>query len=48
MVPSRHRALICSLITILSAALLKDYTNKDISAEYDEAKLPPMPVAAAE
>ncbi len=29
--------LACSLISLASAAFLKDYTNKDISVEYDEA-----------
>ena len=33
--------------SFLAAALLKDYTNKDISAEYDEAGLPHVSSAAA-
>ena len=28
--------LVCACVGFLAAALLKDYTNKDISAEYDE------------
>ena len=27
--------LICAIISLISAALLPDYTNRDISAEYD-------------
>jgi len=27
--------LVCSIISAVAAAMLKDYTNKDISAEYD-------------
>ncbi|MGH7059174.1 MAG: MFS transporter, partial [Stellaceae bacterium] len=29
--------LVCAIISVISAALLPDYTNRDISAEYDEA-----------
>ena len=29
--------LVCALISLISAALMPDYTNQDISAEYDEA-----------
>ncbi len=29
--------LVCALISLISAALVPDYTNQDISAEYDEA-----------
>ena len=39
--------LICACVGFLAAALLKDYTNKDISAEYDEAGLPHVSAAAA-
>jgi len=39
--------LICAGVGFLAAALLKDYTNKDISAEYDEAGLPHVSAAAA-
>ena len=31
--------LVCACVGFLAAALLKDYTNKDISAEYDEMRL---------
>jgi hypothetical protein len=27
----------CGIVSIIAAALLKDYTNKDISEEYDKA-----------
>jgi hypothetical protein len=27
----------CAIVSLISAALLPDYTNRDISAEYDEA-----------
>jgi MFS family permease len=40
--------LICAGVGFLSAVLLKDYTNKDISAEYDEAGPTHVPAAAAE
>jgi general stress protein CsbA len=29
--------LVCALISLISAAVLPDYTNRDISAEYDAA-----------
>jgi general stress protein CsbA len=29
--------LVCAVISLISAALLPDYTNRDISAEYDSA-----------
>ena len=29
--------LVCAIISVISAALLPDYTNRDISAEYDSA-----------
>jgi general stress protein CsbA len=28
---------VCALVSLVSTAMLKDYTNKDISREYDEA-----------
>ncbi len=28
--------LVCAIISVISAALLPDYTNRDISAEYDK------------
>jgi metabolite-proton symporter len=31
--------LICAVISLVSTALLADYTNKDISAEYDQAPM---------
>jgi hypothetical protein len=31
--------LACSAISLLSAALMPDYTGKDISAEYDAAPM---------
>jgi MFS family permease len=37
--------LACAVISIVSAALLTDYTNKDISAEYDEHSHMPMQAA---
>ncbi|MGA7324538.1 MAG: MFS transporter [Rhodomicrobium sp.] len=40
--------LVCSVISLISVSLLKDYTNKDISAEYDEMEHQPVPVGAAE
>ena len=30
----------CALISLISAALMPDYTGKDISAEYDAAAVP--------
>ncbi|MBV8166811.1 MAG: hypothetical protein JO021_08460, partial [Alphaproteobacteria bacterium] len=33
--------LACAVISLLSTALLKDYTNQDISREYDETRTPP-------
>ena len=39
--------LACSLISLAAAALLKDYTNKDISEEYDK-QLEPSAFQAAE
>src|SRR5258708_25675806 len=32
--------LACAVITLISTALLKDYTNKDIAEEYDAHLLP--------
>jgi hypothetical protein len=29
--------LVCAIISIVATAFLKDYTGKDVSAEYDEA-----------
>jgi hypothetical protein len=29
--------LVCAVISLISASLLPDYTNRDISAEYDSA-----------
>ncbi len=40
--------LACSIISLISAALLKDYTNKDISAEYDELLIQQAAASAAE
>ena len=40
--------LMCASVGFLSAMLLKDYTNKDISVEYDEAGPPHVPAATAE
>ena len=40
--------LVCASVGFLSTILLKDYTNKDISAEYDEAGLPHAPITPAE
>ena len=39
--------LVCASVGFFSTMLLKDYTNKDISAEYDEAGLPHAPMAPA-
>ena len=36
--------LVCAIISICATALLKDYTGRDISAEYDDQ---PMSQAAA-
>jgi metabolite-proton symporter len=33
--------LACAVISLLSTALLKDYTGQDISREYDETRAPP-------
>jgi MFS family permease len=33
--------LVCALLSLIAASMLGDYTNKDISKEYDE--LPPIP-----
>jgi hypothetical protein len=30
--------LACGVITIIAVSLLPDYTNKDVSREYDEAR----------
>ncbi len=35
--------LACAVISLLSTALLKDYTGQDISREYDETHAPPRP-----
>jgi MFS family permease len=39
--------LACAVISLISAALLKDYTNKDIAEEYDAHLLPGAAVPAA-
>jgi MFS family permease len=39
--------LACVVITLISTALLKDYTNKDIAEEYDAHLLPGAAVPAA-
>jgi MFS family permease len=40
--------LACAVISLISAALLKDYTNKDIAEEYDAHLLPGASVRPAE
>jgi MFS family permease len=40
--------LACAVVSLISAALLTDYTNKDISAEYDEAAHIRAPASPAE
>ena len=40
--------LACAVVSLISAALLTDYTNKDISAEYDEPARMPAPASPAE
>ena len=39
--------LACAIISLASAAMLKDYTNKDISEEYDAQLQPGAPIQAA-
>ena len=39
--------LVCAVISLISAALLPDYTNRDISAEYDSALSPTPRFCAA-
>jgi MFS family permease len=39
--------LACSIVSLASAALLKDYTNKDISEEYDAQLQPGAPIQVA-
>ena len=39
--------LACAVVSLISAALLKDYTNKDIAEEYDAHLLPGASVQAA-
>jgi hypothetical protein len=38
----------CSIISLVAAALLKDYTNKDISEEYERYPEPAVRAQAAE
>ena len=38
--------LACSIVSLVAVAFLKDYTNKDISAEYDDAHHAPVAVPA--
>ncbi len=38
----------CAIISLVAAALLRDYTNKDISEEYDAHLQPGAPMAPAE
>ena len=38
--------LACSIVSLVAVAFLKDYTNKDISAEYDDAHHAPAAVPA--
>jgi len=38
--------LACSIVSFVAVAFLKDYTNKDISAEYDDAQHAPAAVPA--
>jgi MFS family permease len=40
--------LACAVVSLVSAAMLKDYTNKDISVEYDEPAAGHAPARAAE
>ncbi len=40
--------LACAIISLVAAALLKDYTSKDISEEYDEHLQPGVAIQAAE
>jgi MFS family permease len=40
--------LVCSLISLAAAAMLKDYTNRDISADYDAEPEPRPSVQVAE
>ena len=40
--------LACALVSLASAAMLKDYTNKDISEEYDAQLAPGVSLQAAE
>jgi MFS family permease len=38
---------VCAVVSLVATAMLKDYTNRDISAEYDLVEAPAMPGAAA-
>jgi hypothetical protein len=40
--------LFCSIVSLISASMLRDYTNKDISEEYDADEMAGMRVRAAE
>jgi MFS family permease len=40
--------LACAVVSVISAALLTDYTNKDISLEYDDPARKHAPASAAE
>ncbi len=39
--------LACAIVSLASAAMLKDYTNKDISEEYDAHSKAGAPIQAA-
>jgi metabolite-proton symporter len=40
--------LFCSIVSLISTSMLRDYTNKDISEEYDAGEMAGMRVRAAE